>query len=656
MSTQDDPFRTDLPQPSGAQQPHGAEPHKTSESFVGRFDTPLPVTGLVGAASTANATDDTGMSGRLTRPPGLGSGSGPVPAADGDRRLVLAGKYIIEGELARGAMGRVYLAKQTGLNRKVAIKVMSPKLGDDDFRRRFILEATGLANLNHRNIVTVFDYGETKRGMLYLVMEHIDGKTLARSLRDHGTYSVARALHIAAQLLKGLRAAHAKGMIHRDLKPSNIMVVHNDDGDVEVKILDFGVAKLFFGAQDQVVEDSTRDGMLLGTPAYMAPEQIEASGVTPKTDLYALGCVLFQLLTGRLPFPGKNDVEIMHAHLKEPVPSMSSIPGLQAVPAQVEQYIQRLMAKRPDDRYADAAAATEALRGLMQSLLAGDAAFRAQVPADMAATLASTGGDSGSRATPIPSQVPAAAREPTSPTPIPSSVEWSGPNDSNPSRVPALAPAAVGVAPPIEVARPQRGMWAAALASIALFGVGLYLWTRPHVTTMTLETLPAQLVIVDDAGRKLGTTPVTFDTKEAVLRVHVLHQGQTSPTKELAVHEGSTVVDVREWVASLTPSLPEAANVGREPATHNDDKANALDGGNTNANATNTVVDAPPRPIKAVARPQNNAARPVTRVEPAKADVAAPQAGVDIGLVDDGKGKPGIGMLDEKKPTVGTID
>jgi serine/threonine protein kinase len=609
---------------------------KPSDPFFGsdfgdRAATPMPVTGL-----------DEGFSSRIPvfAPSSEGAAVEGAVAPE-ERRLVLAGKYVIERELARGAMGRVYLAKQMGLNRQVAIKVMSPKLGDDDFRRRFILEATSLANLNHRNIVTVFDYGETKRGMLYLVMEHLNGRTLSKLMRDEGTLTVARTLSLTSQLLRGLRAAHGTGMIHRDFKPSNIMVMQAEDGEEDAKILDFGVAKLFRAGDGPEVAEATRDGMLLGTPAFMAPEQIDASGIDPRTDLYALGCVMYQMLAGRLPHNGKNDVEIMHAHLKDVAVKLRNLPGLGNLPAPVEAFVARLLEKSPNNRFSDAASALEALRSVTHTLLTQDADFRASVSPDFTASMSSTGGDKpGSSGV-----VMVGGREPTSPTPLPRNQEWSGPNDSGPAAMVPVA-AANDVLPPVTVAKQRFGWWAAAIPLLFVGAVALW-WSFGRGTHVELETIPAGLTLLDANGRKLGVSPVSLTTNDQVLHVRALYNGQTSPLQDVVVSGDAMVVDFRAWSVLAPPSDPpdndSAGNAAviEAPSTAPVDKRPA----------EKPVVRNQPRPNRSAPRASPPQAERVERIEvPLDVDTSP-----DIDLVGRGK-QPGVGLIEEGKPTVGTLD
>lgn len=282
-------------------------------------------------------------------------------------RPIIAGKYAIEWEVDAGAMGRVLAATQLGLDRPVAVKIMSES--SPEFRQRFLVEAHSMARLNHRNIVTIYDSGETADGLAFIVMEYLRGRTLADAIKAERRFEPLRALHIATQVTRGLRAAHRQGIVHRDLKPSNIFLVDDDDDHEVVKVFDFGIAKTKALTEHHV---QTRAGVIIGTPAFMAPEQIEGRDVDARTDLYALGVVLYQLLTGRTPFIESSQMELLLAHLrKEPRPLRSLC---STVPADVEALVLKLLSKSPSGRYADTDDLLVALGELMVSI--GGEAYR----------------------------------------------------------------------------------------------------------------------------------------------------------------------------------------------------------------------------------------------------------------------------------------
>ena len=251
-------------------------------------------------------------------------------------------------------MGLVYRAQQAPLDRTVALKLMlaaTDPQREDEFQRRFFLEAATAAKLRHPNTITVFDYGtDTVDGqkVLFIAMEHLDGITLTRAIKKRAL-SPLRAVHIALQVCRSLREAHRAKVVHRDLKPSNIMLVRPDDDDDEgqadfVKVLDFGLAKTFH--QTGASSALTRAGTFLGSPRYVSPEQIEGRPVDPRADIYSFGCVLYRMLAARVPFDGKNHVEIMMKHLSEPPPPL----GVPEVPQALEQLVMHCLEKDARDR------------------------------------------------------------------------------------------------------------------------------------------------------------------------------------------------------------------------------------------------------------------------------------------------------------------
>ncbi len=294
----------------------------------------------------------------------------PPNPSSGERKRVLAGKYLLEREIARGAMGHVFLATQINLKRRVAVKVLLPQNSGVDFDRRFLLEAQMAAGLSHRNIVVVHDYGQSKNGLLFMAMEYLNGPTLGRLLARTGPLPVGRACNIILQVARALRCAHRAGVVHRDLKPGNVMIVQGDDEEGEVaKVLDFGLVKVFerepAAHPKSSDEPLTNDGLMLGTPRYMAPEQIIGKDVDPRSDIYALGALFYRLLTGRHPFEGEHDVEILNAQLKtNPIP-LRQQPGCEALPPELEALIAHCMRRKIEERLDSASTFIHRLRDLI---------------------------------------------------------------------------------------------------------------------------------------------------------------------------------------------------------------------------------------------------------------------------------------------------
>jgi serine/threonine protein kinase len=263
---------------------------------------------------------------------------------------VVGGRFKVNGLIARGGMGKVYRAEQSPLGRVCAIKVLDPHYAgelDPEFHKRFFLEASVASKLTHPNTVTIFDYGRTEDDIYFMAMEYLEGHTLHRAIREASRFPEDRAAHIARQICRALHEAHSLGVIHRDLKPANVFLVeHGDEADF-VKVLDFGLVKNVTGEG----EDLTQEGLFMGSPKYMAPEQIRGDKVDARTDIYALGIILYEMMTGKVPFDRPNSVNILMAHVNEEAPSLRATnPGVDLSRA-FEETILRCMAKEPDERF-----------------------------------------------------------------------------------------------------------------------------------------------------------------------------------------------------------------------------------------------------------------------------------------------------------------
>jgi eukaryotic-like serine/threonine-protein kinase len=261
----------------------------------------------------------------------------------------LAGRYEILALLGEGSMGAVYRGVESATRRPVAIKVLLPHLiAHDQMRARFEREATAAMRIRHPNCVRVYEHG-VEHGMAFLVMELLEGQDLFAELAARGRLSEERAVRIVIQIAGALGAAHAEGIVHRDLKPENVMLAVDAAGD-RVKLLDFGIAKQIDQPfdLDNDADVITIAGSLIGTPGYMAPEQCQGSEVTALTDIYACGVLLYQLVTGHLPFEHQNPMAAWIAHLSEiPRPPSTLLPGLNPG---LEAAILKALEKRPADR------------------------------------------------------------------------------------------------------------------------------------------------------------------------------------------------------------------------------------------------------------------------------------------------------------------
>jgi serine/threonine-protein kinase len=272
---------------------------------------------------------------------------------------VLGDRYRILARLGTGGMGAVYRAEHLTLKRDVAVKVLLPEMGNkEEFVRRFQREAESASRLAHINIISVTDFGRTPDGLLFLVMEYLDGEALSALIR-RGPIALPRAVAIFGQILDGLGHAHAAGIVHRDLKPDNIMLVEREGRPDVVKLLDFGIAKVTDPEGHR--EALTQAGVIFGTPEYLSPEQALGEPVDARADLYAAGVILYEMLTGRRPFESDDKVKIISMHLSHAVPGIETLDLGFALPGPVTELVMQSLEKPREHRFSSAAAFRSAL-------------------------------------------------------------------------------------------------------------------------------------------------------------------------------------------------------------------------------------------------------------------------------------------------------
>ena len=418
---------------------------------------------------------------------------------------MIAGRYEIVRLIARGGMGSVFEARQVALGRTVAIKFLNPPISHleserEAFEKRFNLEAAALARLSDPNIVSVYDYGQTEDGRSFLVMEYVDGPPLTTVLKEEAPLEPLRAVRLMVQVCSALRNAHLRDVIHRDLKPSNLLIARAPDGEEQVKVVDFGLVKL--SREDQSI---TMDGHVMGSPHYMAPEQIRGVETDERADIYAIGALLFRCVTSRPPFAGPTSTATMLAHLQEPIPNLAdAAPGV-TFPAGLEAIIHRCLAKQPQDRYADAGELKTALERLLRRELDGQDSGPTLSPvlAPVGAPAPSPGPE------PEPEPEPETELDQPFPPPRRSVLPWVVlavvavaiaalllyPRQAPPppAAVPPTAPIAADHAPPVAPV-PATPPEPTAVA------VRLHLQSEPAGATVSLD------------GQPLGTTPFVYET------------------------------------------------------------------------------------------------------------------------------------------------
>lgn len=297
----------------------------------------------------------------------------PIPAGASLVGQTVSGRYLVHELLGEGGMGAVYLAEHTHMRKRVALKVLHPEMSQEpEVLARFRREAEAAAHVEHPNVAAATDFGQTEDGAFFLVLEYVEGTDLRKAL-SAGAFAPARALSIAAQIALALERAHGAGIVHRDLKPENVMLVRRDDDPDFVKVLDFGIAKVEPRSAHDSSQPLTRLGTILGTPEYMAPEQALGEAVGPGADLYALGVMLYEMLTGRHPFDTEDRMAVLSMHIVAPIPAMADRNPAIDVPPPIEAVTRRLLEK-------DAKLRPESARALVMEIEAAARAMGLELP------------------------------------------------------------------------------------------------------------------------------------------------------------------------------------------------------------------------------------------------------------------------------------
>lgn len=304
----------------------------------------------------------------VTSDPGQASAARPRRRTDPQTLLgrTLAGRYLLLREVGEGGFGIVFEGKDTRLDKRVAVKVLTPSVAENvDALTRFKQEATAAARIGHKSIVDVTDFDQDDDGTHFMVMEFIDGTSLAQALREEAPFSLSRALSIAARIGQALAAAHSRDIVHRDLKPENVLLTTVGPVTDFVKILDFGISKIL--RFDEGSQTLTGAGQVVGTPRYMAPEQGLGNAVVDgRADIYALGTILYEMVTGVVPFTGATHYEIIHNKAsRDPLPPSVVAPQIEC-PIEVDALILKALARAPEDRYATMVDFEEAIRQLLE--------------------------------------------------------------------------------------------------------------------------------------------------------------------------------------------------------------------------------------------------------------------------------------------------
>ena len=432
----------------------------------------------------------------------------------------MVGEYEVAYKLGEGGMGKVYAAVHPIIGKRVAVKILSDHVASNrDVVRRFVAEARAVNQIGHRNIVDVFAFGQLDDGREYYVMEHLVGRSLQEEIDAVGRMEASDIVEFMVPTLDALQAAHDAGIIHRDLKPDNIFLVGEPDGKREVRLLDFGIAKL---SGEESALTRTRTGVAMGTPDFMSPEQCRGANVDHRTDIYAIGMILYEMFTGALPFKGSATMELFFKQINDPPPPPSTIVPISR---EFEQIIMTCISKEPEDRYQSSLALAQALK----------AAFKE--PGEVVTTTAMHGGV----ADPIEASDTTAESS----------------EDEAPSAGPA--PTAEVVAPPAPSSSGPGMMIALAAVVAVAGGLGAYVLLKgggspdapappPVAVTAPADAAPQPPVVVTpDAAAvvELGSLVVktNVDGAEVFVDEKPVGKGKRVEVKDLA--PGSYLVEVR---------------------------------------------------------------------------------------------------------------
>jgi serine/threonine protein kinase len=493
------------------------------------------------------------------------------------------GNYNVTAKLGEGGMGVVYLAEHPVIGRKAALKAIHPHFGHSaDVVSRFITEAKSINQIGNEHIVDVTDFGTTPAGDFYFIMEYLQGEALVDRLDRITRLPPERALSIAGQITKALQASHDHGVVHRDLKPDNVFLVTQGDDDHFVKVLDFGLAKLV--GVDGAALRTTQSGAVVGTPYYMAPEQCEGKiDVDHRVDVYALGVMLFEMLTGKIPFGGTGFGEVILKHMTMPPPSARRlVPELS--PA-LDEILLRALAKDPADRFqsmaefgaalADPEAYAAGLPQVVQNDISGR--FRAAAPMSRSemmtrATLLTLVEAASAASAPAPSSSPAIPRR------------------SNPGRstlregVGELTPAELDTLPRARYGR-KLAVVAVAMTALGVFATSAYkrpvarvveaarVLARPATVRLNFNSDPVGATIVRADGIVLGVTPLSVEApySDAPAQFLFHKEGFVTKTVALVPNLPSPIFETLESVPSPkleVPALPDLADTALAQEVH----------------------------------------------------------------------------------------
>lgn len=450
---------------------------------------------------------------------------------------VVGGRFKIEKKLAAGGMGVVYKAEQIPLGRPVAVKILrhpQSAAQEESFSKRFLLEAASVANLHHPHTVVIHDYGRDK-DLLYFAMEYLEGMTLTARVRKNGPMPPADVIHIALQIAGSVGDAHSQGLVHRDLKPGNIMLTELGGDPNYAKVLDFGLVKMV--SQQEV--RLTQSGIMLGSPRYMAPEQVRGTDVDHRADIYSFGALLCFALTGKPPFPAGSQFEAMRAHVYSPIPRLRELEPTCQAGTRLQNIVTKCLSKSPDDRFQSFDELRDALK------------HAALAPLDDTEDAKATVMPSGAQIPPTSASLLEHAPLPPAPTPMP------GAQRASDVALPPVEPATPAPGQMHVIAPPRSKLgWVFKGLFLVLIGVGAAV-AAMVIPAGSDEPEPEPEVTIQHGVLNMQQTPIppTMDVPETMqARPTVYREVQltTEPPGSIVRRQGADLGD-----APVTLGIPE---------------------------------------------------------------------------------------------------
>jgi serine/threonine-protein kinase len=451
----------------------------------------------------------------------------------------LAGKYVIEELIKHGGMGAVYRGRHILMEKRVAIKVLRPSLAvDDDVVARFSREAKAASRISHPHAVSVTDFGESENGVVFLVMEYLEGRTLKEVIKSEGPLALNRVAEIARQVAGALDAAHEQGVIHRDLKSDNIMLSQTSSGEW-AKVLDFGIAKI---QQVDGIDDLTAPNLVIGTPQYMSPEQCSHSGpLDARSDVYSFGIIVYEMLAGKVPFTGESPTIIMMQQVQDDPPSiLEARPGL---PPAFANVIEKALKKKPEDRFQTAGELSKAIF---------EAAQIAAVSGDLLAAPATVPN------VPVAPAIDDEDEETVVRARAPEVIAVQPHRDPLPYQSRAIEPQ-----PPVGL-NPWRIMVPAAIALVAVFGLVFFLTRSTGQTPGVSNSGVTQPGLVPDPNSQPVQSAGT-PTGESERNIQPQPSAPASPTPR-ANNNLNSNQNIQEIPSTVTGNFGENSNSGRRNA------------------------------------------------------------------------------------------